>query len=306
MNKKSMTALVSAFSRAYHFENNEVRIFDDSIVRRLFSDEEYTMISKNMADGITFFNPSFAGSSDMAVRWIVDNQLSAQPLARSAFAEKSLETAVRIGAKQYVILGAGYDTFAYRSPKWAQGIHIFELDFNDTLEDKLMRLERAGIAVPENVHYIKADLRKDISKNRFIESKAFDENKITFCSALGVTCYIAKSDFGRLLFSLSENIPEGSSIVFDYFDEKLGTEAAGNRAGKQFELAKAAGEEMLSGYSYKEIESILSNYGFLVYEHLTPSEMTQLYFSEYNMKNPNYKMSAFDNVNYCLAVKNKK
>lgn len=54
-----MTALVSAFSRAYHVGNNKVKIFDDSIARLFLSDEEYLEISKSMADGIGFFNPNF-------------------------------------------------------------------------------------------------------------------------------------------------------------------------------------------------------------------------------------------------------
>lgn len=60
---------------------------------------------------------------------------------------------------------------------------------------------------------------------------------------------------------------------------------------------------MLASCSYNYIEKLLSEYGFLIYEHLTPELITEKYFNDYNTANPKYKMSAFDNVNYCLGVK---
>lgn len=68
-----MTALVSAFSRAYHSENNDIKIFDDSVAGSLLSEEEYNQIAKSMAQGIQFFYPGFTGSDADALRWIVDN-----------------------------------------------------------------------------------------------------------------------------------------------------------------------------------------------------------------------------------------
>lgn len=60
-----MTALISAFSRAYHHENNEVKIFNDSVARLLLTNEEYYQISTSMSDGIEFFNPSFIGNKEV-------------------------------------------------------------------------------------------------------------------------------------------------------------------------------------------------------------------------------------------------
>ena len=90
---------------------------------------------------ISFFNPSFSGSKEEALKWITDQYLSPSPLGRAAFAETALETAVRIGAKQYLIFGAGYDSFAYRQPEWASHIQIFELDRFILLQDKQRRLK---------------------------------------------------------------------------------------------------------------------------------------------------------------------
>lgn len=102
MEDKSMTARICAFSRAYHSMHNEVKIFDDPIAKKLLSQEEYAVISENMSNGIQYFNKEFVGNKKEALRWIVDNQLSQTPLARAAFAEKSLEIAVMHGVEQYI------------------------------------------------------------------------------------------------------------------------------------------------------------------------------------------------------------
>lgn len=304
MEQKSMTALVSAFSRAYHAKNNKVKIFDDSIAKSLLTNEEYIQISNSMSDGISFFNPYFMGTHSEALRWVVNNQLSPSPLGRAAFAEKALQTAISIGARQYLIFGAGYDTFAYRQPSWADKLQIFEIDHPATAKDKRMRLDNAKIVIPDNAHYILADFAKEQWQTALTQNIMFDGNQISFCSILGVAYYLSRQMFERLISALSSILSKGSAIVLDYPDENSYTEKAGERAKKQALLAGAANEKMLASYSYEDMVKILSTYGFLIYEHLTPSEMTHQYFEAYNHANPSYPMTAFDNVNYCLAVRN--
>ena len=304
MEQKSMTALVSAFARAYHSLNNKVKIFDDSVARQLLTDDEYRQIAQSMSGGIGFFNPSFQGNSEQALRWIVDNQLSPSPLGRAAFAEQSLERAVRVGAKQYLIFGAGYDTFAYRQPSWAQSLQIFENDHPMTAKDKRERLKTAGIVIPDNVHFIEVDFAKEGWQQALLNHAAFSSGKISCCTILGVAYYLSKECFASLVSTISGMTAKGSSLVFDYPDENSYTDKAGQRAKKQAMLAGAANEKMLASYSYSEIEQLLASYGFLIYEHLTPKDMTEQYFDAYNQANPLHPMTAFDNVNDCLAVKN--
>lgn len=298
---KNTTALVSMFARAYHSANNEVKIFDDPLAEKLLTKEEYRAIGENMAKGIGFFNPGFGLGEREALRWIVDNQLSPSPLGRSAFAERSLETAVKIGARQYLIFAAGYDTFAYRQKKWAEKLEIFELDLPETACDKRIRLEMVGITPGRNVHYIDADFNSG-EWARSLFGNGFDKDKISFCSLLGISYYLSREAFKALVEKTGELVAQGSSIVFDYPDELSGTPGAGERAKKQKMLADAAGEAMLASYSYVQMETLLSDCGFRIYEHLTPDEITQQYFQLYNAAHDE-KMSAFDNVNYCLAVK---
>lgn len=304
MNKSSMTAMVSAFSRAYHSRKNEVKIFDDSMAEKFITEEEYKLISLNMSKGISFFNPGFKGNEEEALRWIVDKQLSPTPLGRAAYTERMLENAVFLGAQQYLIFAAGYDTFAYRQPTYASRLQIFEIDHPFTSQDKQKRAEAFLDRPVENLHFIQADFTEADWCKKFDECKAFDRLKRSFCSLLGISYYLSKTDFEDLISRISELVPAGSSIVFDYPDELSYTEQAGERAKKQEAMASAAGEEMKAGYGYAELERILARHGFLIYEHLSPAEITSQYFMKYNQANPEHEMTAFDNVNYCLGVKN--
>ena len=76
MEQSNMAALVSAFARAYHSKNNEIKVFDDSLAAKILTEKEYGQISSSMVQGIHYFNPNFIGSDKEALRWIVDNQLS--------------------------------------------------------------------------------------------------------------------------------------------------------------------------------------------------------------------------------------
>lgn len=303
MNNKSLTALVSAFARAYHAESNRIKIFDDSLARRLLTDQEYDNIAANMSQAIAFFHPSFAGSREQALRAIVDHNLSPTPLGRAAFAEQALSTAVSLGTGQYLIFAAGYDTFAYRQPNWARHVNIFEIDHPATADDKLRRMKALHPDAPSNLHYVAADFREPGWHLGLQAKPAFDPKRITFSSLLGISYYLPKDAFKRLLSAIASIVPSGSSFVFDYPDELTFTASAGERARKQVMMAAQAGEPMIASYSYSELEQMLEEEGLLIYQHLTPREITDHLFQAYNDSRPDRKITAFDNVNYCLAVK---
>lgn len=303
MEQKSMTALVSAFSRAYHSVQNKEKVFDDYLAKDILSQNEYEQIASNMSKGINFFNPSFEGTQDEALRWIVDNQLSPSPLGRAAFAEKSLENAVRIGATQYLIFAAGFDTFAYRQPDWASKVQIFELDHPAMSADKQRRIQTIIAEKPTNLHFIPADFTEGAWEHNLIACPEFQQDQISFCSLLGISYYLSKQNFAKMISTISGIVPKGSSIVFDYPDEDNYTPKAGERAKKQAAMAGAANEKMLASYFYPELEKLLADSSFLIYEHLIPDEITEQYFKKYNESNSQHPITAFDNVNYCLAVK---
>ena len=300
---RNLTALFSLFARAWHHEQYAVRVLEDDVSRRLLSDEEYHTVGAHMANGISFFAPQFSGTKEQALCFVATEYLCPSVLGRAVFSEQALRTAAKIGAKQYVLLGAGYDTFPYRQPEFGKRLCIFELDRAKTVQDKIARLARAGITPPENVRYLAADLTVSGWENLLAQHPDFDEDSPTFCSLLGLVYYLSTADFVRLLRTLQKLLCAGSTLVFDYPDENAFGETAGVRAQKQAMLARAAGEEMHGGYSLPTLTRLLSDCGFRVYEHLTPDEITAQFFQLHNRANPETPLRAFDNVNYCLAVR---
>lgn len=295
MEKSSMTALVSTFVRAYHAQTEGPKIFDDPIAEALLGKEEYAAIAGHMADGVGYFCPGFSGSRPKALEWVVTHRLAPTPLSRAAFAEDALARATAIWAKQYLILGAGYDTFAFRQPEWAAGLQIFELDRPAVLRDKRVRLVRAGLHPPENLRFLPADLSAPIWSDG-LEKAGFDRRACSFCALLGLVYYLSPEEFGCLLRSLAPLMPRGSSLVFDY-PVQSGTAPA------QAELARAAGEEMRGTYTREDMEALLGETGFLAYEHPGPAELTDRFFRFYNAAHPKQPITAEERVNCCLAVR---
>ena len=301
MEQKSMTALVSAFARWYHAEHNDVKLFDDSLAEKILTDDEKRQIANSMCDGIGFFNPGFHGDREDALRWIVDNQLSPTPLGRAVWAEKSLEMAVKEGATQYLIIAAGYDTFPYRQPKWAAPLQIFELDHPGMSLDKQARVKKSFDVRPSNLTYIPIELTKESLSEKLYSCAVYDRQRLTFCSLLGISYYLSKEHFSALLRSIASSVATGSLIAFDYPDECTHTNHAGKTAQRSATLAAGAGETMLAAYSHNDIARLLCDCGFRIHAHLTPDEMTEQYFNDYNTATPDHLITASDNVNYCLA-----
>ena len=291
----NMTALVSAFARAYHYRNSRVHVFSDDLAEKLLTDEEYAAISKNMSDGISYFAPGFEGTPDEALRHVVDKQLAPSVLARSAFCERAIDNAARIGCRQVVLYAVGYDTFPLRNRD--SRLAVFELDMPAMIADRWARIHRAGLEPACRVEAIGCDLSGPEWKDRMIRA-GFDLGKPSFASLLGISYYLTKGDFKRLIEGIASICPEGSSVCLDYPMAEDGAEARRNH-----ELAAAAGEAMKAKYAYDEMEALLADAGFLIYEHMDADEATGAFFAEYNREDPAHAMRAPEGVGYCLAVK---
>lgn len=297
----SVTSLVSAFGRAYHSEFNSPKIFDDYVAKDFISKKERNEIEMNMVQGIHFFNTDiaekFQDNPQEILKWITQVQLSPTPLARAAYCERVLLHEITLGAKQYVILGAGLDTFSFRHRELENEIEIFEVDHPSTQKFKRERIKDAELETPNNLHFISMDFTKGFSSEQ-LRNEGF-ENKKTFFSLLGVTYYLTKEELSSLIECLFAMIPEGSSIVFDYPDENLFTEKGlSNRVENMVKMAAVGEEPMKSCFSYTEMEALLEKAGLLIYEHLSPEDIHTLYF-----EGRNDYLKAFETVHYVHAVK---
>lgn len=202
-----------------------------------------------------------------------------------------------LGLKQCVILGAGLDTFCFRHPKLKNSLEIFEIDYPATQEFKKKRLEIANYKIPSNLHFVSMDFTNKFSYQNLIDEGL--DNKKTFFSLLGVSYYLTKEENSSLINNLFAKVPSGSSIVFDYADEKLFEEKGmSNRVENMVKMASASGEPMKSCFTYYEIENMLEKSGLLSYEHLSPAKINELFFS-----NRTDYLSAFETIHYIHAVK---
>lgn len=297
----SVTSLVSAFGRAYHSEFDSPKIFDDYVAKDFISKKERNDIETNMVQGIHFFNTDiaqkFQNNPREILKWITQVQLSPTPLARAAYCERVLLHEITLGAKQYVILGAGLDTFSFRHRELENKIEIFEVDHPSTQAFKIHRVKEVEYEIPNNLHFVSMDFTKGLSYEQ-LRNEGF-ENKKTFFSLLGVTYYLTKEELSSLIERLFAMVPEGSSIVFDYPDENLFTEKGlSNRVENMVKMAAVGGEPMKSCFSYTEMEALLEKAGLLIYEHLSPEDIHTLYF-----EGRNDYLKAFETVHYVHAVK---
>lgn len=287
---KNMTALVSAFARLYHIKNSNIKIYNDMYAEKIITEDEYYEISTNMKSGISFFNPNYKGTDPLKL--IVNNNLAPSVLARTIFNEYHLFNEINLGLKQYIILASGYDTSAF---KVNNKLKIFELDKKEMIEDKLNRVNNAKLDTT-NITYIKTDFNNDWINDLTINN--YNLNEKTFCSMLGISYYLDKETFKNTIKQLSNIIPKGSTILFDYpntFETKK------EKLNQQ--LAKGANEEMKSVYSYKDIENIAEDSNMLIYEHLNHNDIDNTYFYDYNTLNPNDKIIAPIGISYVMLVK---
>ena len=299
--ESSLTSLVSAFSRAYHVKEDNPIIFNDTLAQAFLSKDEYNAISSNMVQGISFFSPKMAeklkGNNAAILKWITQIQLSPTPLARAAYAEKIVVNEIKLGVEQYVILGAGLDTFAWRHLN--TGATVFEVDHPSTQQFKLQHLQQAGLEFPNKLKFVAMDFTKELSLEKLI-SAGFDPSKKTSFSLLGVTYYLTKDVLRQLFGTLFKDLPKGSSIVFDFADEKLFTEQGiYNRVQNMIQMVQASGEPMKYSTSLLDLEQLLAEQQLLIYEHLSPQDIQNQYFS-----NRDDDLQAFETIHYIHAVRN--
>jgi methyltransferase (TIGR00027 family) len=145
----------------------------------------------------------------------LSRRLRAFLVARSRVAEDALAEALTRDVRQYVILGAGLDTFAYRNPYPATQLRVFEVDHPATQAWKRQLLAAAGIALPEALTFVPVDFERQ-SLPEALRAAGFEAGERTFFSWLGVTMYLRRELVLDTLRYVAHSLPYGSGIVFDY------------------------------------------------------------------------------------------
>ena len=289
--EQNMTALVSLFARVYHQKSKGIKIFDDPLSTKLITDKEYEMIGLNMSQGISFFNPTFKGSKEEALKWIVDHQLSPSVLVRSAFCKEAIEEMKEKGCQQYLDFASGYDSFAYY---YQNQMHVFEIDKKEVIEDKRQRCKDVDI---ENIQFLSIDLSQENWINTLVQGD-YQEDQLSISSMLGLSYYLTKDEFKKMLKQLSKYLLKGSRLVFDYPSIQESKETKINEM-----LAKEADESMKAKYSFAELKEILNQYHLTIIQHENHQTVTEKYISNYNIYYKDDPIKAPEGVCYCVVEK---
>jgi methyltransferase (TIGR00027 family) len=197
-------------------------------------------------------------------------------LIRSRYAEDCLAEGAARGLTQYLILGAGLDTFSYRQPPWVRAVHIFEIDHPATQGLKRERLAKASIVPPGNLTFVPMDF-ETTSLRQALRATDFTFDHPAFCSWLGVTQYLTVAAIeATLAFVLS--LPRASEVVLSFIlpqDALAGIEAdaVATAAAKSAEV----GEPWLSRFHPADLASQLYRMGFSEVVHLTPEQAQERY-----------------------------
>jgi len=298
--RESITAKLCSFARAYHSNFGKHKIFDDYLAYDLMGQDEYNEIGQlieNKFDTSAFDEKySFNGAQ---VYPLVNRYITPIPISRIAFAEKELGRFVKENGKcQYVVCGAGMDTFAFRNGN--PDIHIFELDHPDTQRFKLERIKQLEWNIPKNVEYVSVDFSKD-DMVETLKNAGLLPDMPTFFSILGVTYYLTLPVFEETLEKIDRISAVGSRLVFDFPDETTFEIRKNKRAYELAQITDKLGEPMQHGFTIEEIRRAVSENGFSVIRHETPLRIQKAYF-----ENRADGQSAFENIHFILAEKKEK
>ena len=285
----SFTAMLVAYMRAYHAMHDNPKIFDDFLAYRLIPEDKRALIEQylsgwneqlNDTEHAKLRSDNTTSSSLMQVinNIINEQKWAAQLFSRSQYAEDTLEKAIKQGVKQYVILGAGMDTFAFRQPEMMKKLEVFEVDHPATQEFKLHRLAELEWEHPAKLHFIPIDFTKESLVTALTSSSSYDAKVKTFFNWLGVTYFLTRDEVFTILHSITEIAHADSTIVFDYLDtDAFIFEKSSPQMQKSLEYLRKIGEPMITGFNPSTLAEDIGSLGFHFQENLSPTEIERCY-----------------------------
>lgn len=207
----------------------------------------------------------------------IGRSIRAFMVARSRYAEDQLALAIARGTRQYVILGAGLDTFAYRNPYPEKTLRIFEVDYPATQEWKRRQLAKAAIPIPPSVVHAPVDFERQTLADGLAKA-GFDMKVPTFFSWLGVVMYLTEEATMSTLGFIA-SIPPGGGVVFDFAVPRESLNWMGRLALDAISRrVAAAGEPFRTFFDPHALSEKLTTIGFHSVESLGEEEINARYF----------------------------
>jgi methyltransferase (TIGR00027 family) len=254
----SLTALGAARLRAAHQVLDNASILADPLALRILGDD--IQISLDHAR---------AHTSGPRLRWFV--------AARSRIAEEALTETVNHGVTQLVVLGAGFDTLAYRTPL-AGRLRMFEVDYPATQARKREMLAAAEIAVPDTLTYVAVDFERQTLAEA-LDAAGFAATERSFFSWLGVVPYLSEAAVFSTLGTIAR-LAGGADVVFDYVNPLGSVPPAGRAAHRALtERVASAGESFRSFFDTEDICARMRATGFRHVDDIGPDRVAARFFS---------------------------
>jgi methyltransferase (TIGR00027 family) len=203
----------------------------------------------------------------------------ASVVARARFIEDLVVEQAARGMEQYVILGAGLDTFAQRRPDVASQLNVFEVDRPGPQAWKQRRLRELGFAMPERLRFVPFDFEAGGSWRDKLMRAGFDSAKPALLASTGVSMYLTKDAIVSTLRQIADFAP-GSTLAITFIlplewaepEERVGREAAERGA-------RASGTPFLSFFTPPEMIARAREAGFREVRHISGAALTERYFT---------------------------
>ncbi|MBV4360247.1 class I SAM-dependent methyltransferase [Pinibacter aurantiacus] len=206
-------------------------------------------------------------------------RLRASIVARARFIEDLIMEQSKLGVDQYVILGAGLDTFAQRRPDVAAHLQIYEIDQPDTLAWKQMRLAELDFGIPSSLHFVPVNFEKSSWWVELLKAD-FDKNKPAVIACTGVTLYLTKDAITSTLQQIA-TLAHGSTLAMTFY---LPIELLDEEDKPMQEMAekgaRAAGTPFVSFFAPDEVLEMAKEAGFKEARTISTKDMKQLYFAD--------------------------
>ncbi len=208
-------------------------------------------------------------------------------VGRTRCIDDYLSSRIDDGIRQLVILGAGYDSRAYRFETLKEGVKVFEVDFPSTQKVKMHKVKKALGSLPDHVVYVAVDFNRQKLGERLFEC-GYDRNLKTLFIWEGVTAYLTPEALDDTLSFVVKNSGEGSSIVFDFFIKAAvdGTTGIGvvNRIRRLYGLVgqPLTSERVILGLEQGAIEAFMQERGFCQVKNVTGGSFTSSYLKGTN------------------------
>lgn len=200
-------------------------------------------------------------------------------VSRARFIEDLVLENLKNNVNQYIILGAGLDTFAQRQPDIAKQLQIFEIDKPDTLEWKRRRLIELGFEIPKNLHLVSVDFEAAESWREKLLNADFDSKKPATLASTGVSMYLTR-DANKAALQEITSLAPGSTLAMTFLLPLELIDNPEERAQHQmvYERAKAAGTPFVSFFTPSEIMALAREAGFSKVKHVSRSDLIHRYF----------------------------